>query len=253
MLVLAVVIGVTATLLAVRRAGLTIPRFAAVQAVLVFGALIGAKLYSLLERGGVPESFGAAGGGGFRYPGGIVGLLAVVPLARWLLRREGRFLGLLDLIAPGICFAMATVRVGCLLAGCCFGVASHLPWAIRYPAETRAWAEHVRLGLISVDELWSLPVHPLPVYFGLVSLLVGVEFWRLEKQKRFEGEVFFTFLVFHELGKGLLEFVRAPELGQTFGHLKIASFALAGCGLLALWRARRLQSARNASVGVVEV
>ncbi len=60
--------------------------------------------------------------------GGIAGGLAtVVVVARWMRVRP---LELLDAIAPGAALGFGIGRVGCWLAGCCYGCAAGVPWAV---------------------------------------------------------------------------------------------------------------------------
>jgi len=102
------------------------------------------------------------------------------------------------LAAPALVF-MALARIGCLLAGCCFGglsghpellanvadpalqrqlatvpvlAAFELPWALRFPAGSFAHGQHVALGLIPPDAPASLPVHPVQLYETLLLLIL---------------------------------------------------------------------------------
>jgi len=50
-------------------------------------------------------------------------------------------------------------KVACLLAGCCFGSETSVPWAVVFPDDSRC-------------ELAGLPIHPLQVYDALLPLAV---------------------------------------------------------------------------------
>jgi phosphatidylglycerol---prolipoprotein diacylglyceryl transferase len=58
------------------------------------------------------------------------GAAAIVLGARWLGLSAPR---LLDAAVPWVALAQAVGRLGCLLGGCCYGIASHATWAVRYP------------------------------------------------------------------------------------------------------------------------
>jgi phosphatidylglycerol:prolipoprotein diacylglycerol transferase len=60
--------------------------------------------------------------------GGMLGI--------WLFARKYRIplLAICDLISPSMMLGLAIGRVGCLLNGCCFGMACEHPWAITFPA-----------------------------------------------------------------------------------------------------------------------
>jgi prolipoprotein diacylglyceryltransferase len=82
--VLAIVVGMAATVVCAKRARLPIAQFFMAHTFVVVAAVIGAKLYSMYEQGSVfPGS--AISLAGFRYPGGILAVLvalALVPLHR---------------------------------------------------------------------------------------------------------------------------------------------------------------------------
>ena len=56
----------------------------------------------------------------------------------------------------------------------------------------------------------------------------------LRGRAAFEGQVFLLFLVLHEAGKGLLEFLRASDPFNGGPHLQIVSFALAALATVTL-------------------
>lgn len=74
--------------------------------------------------------------------------------------------------ATALLGAVAVGRLGCLVNGCCFGVPTDLPWAVRQPAGAFAAELHAHLGLVPAGGP-SLPIHPWPLYeaLGLAGLL----------------------------------------------------------------------------------
>ena len=121
---LAIVLGVGAgTLLAVRRAREPAPVAVAVAAVAAASLVGGHALFVLLHGGGA---------GGLASTGGIAaGLAATVVVARVMRRPAG---ALLDAVVPAGLLALAIGRVGCFLAGCCYGRPTALPWGVVFPA-----------------------------------------------------------------------------------------------------------------------
>lgn len=99
-----------------------------------------------LQHGGLPllgSVLNTAQGGMVVYGsffGGMSGLLAFVHKYRlpWL--------ALVDLIAPGMVLGLAIGRIGCLMTGCCYGGACHLPWAITFPPLSPAYYNQVERG-----------------------------------------------------------------------------------------------------------
>jgi prolipoprotein diacylglyceryltransferase len=173
--------------------------------------VLGAKLHSVIERGGALFPLQQELTQGYRYPGAIVALVIVVAVAgRWFSR--GLSLAALgDALAPSVGVGAALLRVGCFLSGCCFGVRSDLPWAVSFPAQRPAWHAHLGAGWIQPTSEQSLPVHPLQLYFVGLSLGAALVAWWVQRRKRFDGQALLTFLTIDGIGKALLEFLRATR------------------------------------------
>lgn len=82
---------------------------------------------------------------------------------------------LADSVAPALGVGIALMRVGCFLAGCCFGKTTDLPWGVTFPAGSDA---HV-YQMLNDGHLFSLagpkPVHPTQLYELLAALIaVGI-------------------------------------------------------------------------------
>jgi len=190
--------------------------------------LLGAKLHAMLEAG----SWEIVSRFGFRYPGGIIGALVGGGLLAWFGRRGKLLLRLGDLIAPSASFAMVFVRLGCLLAGCCHGTPSDLPWAVAFTQDSYAWRWHVDHALLSPDSPVSLAVHPLQLYFAAWSAFTGVIAWRMLRSSLPAGQVLFAYVGFDNFGKALLESFRDPPVPA----LRWASLLLTALAMIALAR-----------------
>ncbi|MCU0234677.1 MAG: prolipoprotein diacylglyceryl transferase, partial [Thermoanaerobaculales bacterium] len=130
---------------------------------LVIWALLGAKLLLVIVE--LPSYLAnPAALLGLVRAGGVFlgGFLAAVAAAVVLLRRY-RLPALLtfDVVAPSLALGHAIGRVGCLLAGCCWGARCDLPWALTYTSPVAAQ----RLGTPL-----HVPLHPYPVYEAIFNL-----------------------------------------------------------------------------------
>ena len=136
----------------------------------------------------------------YRLPGFVAGTNDPFGLAAWgalagtaaafalLARRRGVSPArALDLATPALLALLGIGRIGCFLGGCDAGQVSHVPWALRFPAGTEAFREHVARGLVAATDPRSLAVHPAQLYeaFGALLLALGVE--RLSKRPRLAG------------------------------------------------------------------
>ncbi|TMB38062.1 MAG: hypothetical protein E6J55_25335 [Deltaproteobacteria bacterium] len=124
---LAVALGVAAGFaLALRRARNPTPALAAAAATAV-AALAGAHWLFRAMHGGE----GRFWSGGLASTGGVATGLGAVWVTARLTRRPAR--ELLDALAPAGILALAIGRIGCFLAGCCYGRPSAVPWAVVFP------------------------------------------------------------------------------------------------------------------------
>ncbi|HEU4733486.1 MAG TPA: prolipoprotein diacylglyceryl transferase family protein [Kofleriaceae bacterium] len=130
-------------------------------------------------------------------------------------RREGLPLarvGDLSVIPLGV--ALAFARLGCFMAGCDYGKVTSLPWAVRFPAGSPAWRDHVAGGLISAERAESLPVHPTELYEALLGLvIVGMAVVvsgraRRSGRSRHEGELFLLAAATYAIGRLAIEALR---------------------------------------------
>ena len=230
-LAVAVLVGVGVAIFNAPAAGIPRRRLALALPVFIVAGMTGAKLHSLIERSGNVYSLAWEARNGYRYAGAIVGIALGTLVARGLLFRRVPWGRLADCLAPAIALAMAAYRLGCFCEGCCFGVVSTLPWAVRFPAGSPAWRQQVTDGLLAEDSLASLPVHPLQIYFLVLALLIGLSLLRVQHRKAYDGQVILLFLALHDAGKFLLEFLRS----STTQNIQICSaiVALVATGLLA--------------------
>lgn len=210
---LGVALGLTVTTMAARRSRLPL---GGRECLLLFACIIagfaGAKMESILERGGTPLNLRAEITEGYRYFGGVMGAALAFVVSRRLLGARTPLLAMADVLMPSAAAAMVGVRLGCFLAGCCHGSVSGVPWAMAFPAGSDAWERHVSLGLLSADATSSLPVHPLQLYFALASLAVaGLGFWVLPF-RRYEGQVALLCLTLDASLKWDLEGLRDPQV-----------------------------------------
>ncbi|HPF44353.1 MAG TPA: prolipoprotein diacylglyceryl transferase [Syntrophomonadaceae bacterium] len=121
---------------------------------------------------------------------------------------------LLDMFAPYVAFSYALVRIGCFLAGCCYGEATSCSLGVVFP---------------NVD---SLPRHPTQLYSSLINfILFAFLLWYFPRRK-FAGEVFALYIGGYAVYRLIIEFFReniifygAFTLGQVFSFFLLV-FAL---------------------------
>lgn len=70
------------------------------------------------------------GGGLYLAPGLLLGVLIAIPIPILFKQSVG---ATFDALAPALLGSLALGRVGCFLAGCCYGRPTDLPWAMHFP------------------------------------------------------------------------------------------------------------------------
>ena len=83
------------------------------------------------------------------YQGGF--LVAFVTAMLYMRRQNLPVLATCDVFAPGIALGQAIGRLGCFSAGCCWGIETHVPWAVTFRNPQAAELTGVPLGI---------PLHP---------------------------------------------------------------------------------------------
>ena len=154
--------------------------------------------------------------GGLTYYGGFIGASGV---AVWILRRDKFPLGTMaDFSGFAIPMGLVFGRLGCLLAGCCFGAECNLPWALSFPSRSGASETQAKAHLIASKFLPSLHVHPTQVYESLACLAItGFCLLYVYPRKRYAGHVFVVFATLYAVARFLLEFLRRDDRGSLLG------------------------------------
>jgi phosphatidylglycerol:prolipoprotein diacylglycerol transferase len=181
--------------------------------------------------------------GGLTYYGGFIGAsLVAIPLLK---RDRFPFWKAADYAGIGIPLGLAFGRMGCLLAGCCFGAQCDLPWAMSFPAGSPASEAQHDAHLLVSSHLPSLPVHPTQVYESAGSLAIAAICWVLvNPRKRYDGHVFAWFVGLYAVLRFVLEFLRRDARGGLVGlsTSQLIGLALVAFAVLLHWKRRHAAS-----------
>ena len=139
--------------------------------------------------------------------GGIIGLFVGILLAQAVLRFN---LPVFDHLAIALPMALAVSRLGCLMAGCCFGSPTTLPLGIKYAAGSQAWQSQLIQGLISDNDHCSLAVHPVQLYQFAGCLLIAFIAWRTRKFWKANGSLFLFSVLCYGFMRFFIEFLCDP-------------------------------------------
>lgn len=137
------------------------------------------------------------------------GALAGASIAVWLAARKRSFdvPTALDALAPSLGVLVIAGRLGCLVAGCCFGAPASSPLAVAYPPGTPAYANHLAQHLISSGAAASAPTHPAPLYEMIAgALMIGASISMPAATRR--GTSFWAVVVTYAVARFAIEIVR---------------------------------------------
>lgn len=176
--------------------GLTFDQTNNLFILLVLAGVIGGKLFMIFED---PSAYLSNpkklfSGSGFVFYGS---LLTAIPVMLWYFRKAKLpVLAMLDIMAIVTCIVHGFGRIGCFMAGCCYGI----------PTDSF-------LGVIFSDpvcqaEPLHTPLHPTQLYeaffiFSLMGVLL-----LLRSKKQFDGQLFLIYLMAYATGRGVLELFR---------------------------------------------
>jgi phosphatidylglycerol:prolipoprotein diacylglycerol transferase len=120
---------------------------------------------------------------------------------------------LADLFSPPVALGLFFGRIGCFLAGCCYGKETSLPWGV------------VFTNANSLARLY-VPLHPTQLYEAAGSLALFFFLnWKL-KNKSFDGQIIWLFLFSYSVFRFFIEIFRDDPRKFVFQGLLSTSQAI---------------------------
>ena len=194
-----------------RRRGLDSGKVLDLGIYIIVSAIVGGKLLLLATdfksfRANPTDILSLARSGGVFY-GGLVLAAAV---AFWYMRRHALPLWTtFDVFAPGIALGHAVGRLGCLMAGCCWGHATTLPWGITFTDPFTGSYVGTPLGT---------PLHPTQIYEAVTegAILMFLLWLERGRGRDFAGRTFWTYILLYGLSRYIIEFFRGDPRGSVW-------------------------------------
>lgn len=176
----------------------------------VIGGILGGKglfiiteLKNIIKDPSILLNFGY----GFVIYGAIGGgALAIYLYCR---KKKWNILEILDITVGGLAIAQGFGRIGCFLAGCCYGAATDLPIGVVFPEGSLAPA--------------GIHVHPTQIYSSVFDFILGFFLLYYGRKKRAHGKVMGMYLIIYSIGRFLVEFLRNDPRGNV-GLLSTSQF-----------------------------
>ncbi len=235
MMALAFLAGLWTATLRARRANIPGEKIADVTLWLMVGAILGARIFYVTtywkqEFADQPftEVF-MIQHGGLVYYGGFIGAVLAGVIA--IKRLKLPLWQTADVFAPSIALGSVFGRIGCLLNGCCYGRECDLPWAITFTNPQASQYSNTPLGV---------PLHPTQIYDALLNLGLYFLLAWMFRRKKFDGQIFATYLILYAVFRSIVEYFRGDypgdhiHAGLTSAQLVSVPIFIAGLALAAI-------------------
>ena len=148
--------------------------------------------------------------GGIAIYGAVIGAFVFGGLAaKW---RKIPLLPLFDLVSLGFLIGQGIGRWGNFVNQEAFGTNTTLPWGM-YSEGTEAYLKSVQVTLpagMTVDP--TAPVHPTFLYESIWCLVGFVILASLVKRRKFNGQIFLSYIIWYGLGRSWIEGLRTDSL-----------------------------------------
>ncbi len=168
----------------------------------IYGLIIGfvgAKLlYIIVEfERFMKDPMSVIGSEGFVVYGGIIaGVVAAIAYCKI---KKVSFLEYFDLLMPSVSVAQGFGRIGCLLAGCCYGRETTSMFGIVFPEGCMAPA--------------GVKLLPTQVFSSIGDFLIAaILIWAYDKRKN-DGDIGVLYMILYGIGRFVIEMLRSDARG----------------------------------------
>ncbi len=213
----------------IARRGLDREKFLDMGFWVVLSAIAGARTFHVLvywrQYAEAPGEILKLWNGGLVFYGGFIAATAACIL--YLRRHRMPFLPVADASAIGIPLGLAFGRLGCTSAGCCFGKATTLPWAITFTDPACLAPLHV-------------PLHPTQIYESIAGFAIFGFLYVTRDRFRTPGMRFWTMLILYGTARSFFEIFRDDPRGflGPFSESQVVSAVFIIYAIVSILRAR---------------
>jgi phosphatidylglycerol:prolipoprotein diacylglycerol transferase len=235
MIALGSVAGVTyMTVQGKKEVGLTFDQANALFLCIFAAAFVGGKFFLFLEDAsyyaGHPQKL--LTGRGFVFYGSF---LFTIPTMLWYFKiNKLPVFKMLDVMAMTTCIVHFFGRIGCFLAGCCYGKPTDLFFGVVFTDEA-CYAEPLNTALFPTQLFEAIYI------FIIASILLVIR-----DRRTFYGQLFLLYILFYAVGRSFLEIFRGDSergyvIGNYISHSQLVAFIL----ILAVLYFYRIWSKKN--------
>ncbi|MCR4924593.1 MAG: prolipoprotein diacylglyceryl transferase [Lachnospiraceae bacterium] len=175
---------------------------------LIVGFLGGKLLYMIVEfERLLQDPLSVVGSSGFVVYGGIIS--GVIGIFVYCKIKNISFLSYLDLLVPCLAINQGFGRLGCFMAGCCYGRVTSSHFGVVFPENSLAPS--------------GVPLIPTQLISSGFDFLLGIFLMFMSKKVKRRGDVGALYFACYAVGRFLVEFLRDDERGAV-GSLSTSQF-----------------------------
>ena len=165
------------------------------------------------------------------------GLIAALAVAFWYMRKTKLpALRTADVFAPGIALGHGIGRLGCFAAGCCWGKATHVAWAVTFTDPEANRLVGVPLGVA---------LHPTQLYESAAEFAICALLLAYSRRVHAPGAVIGLYLMLYSGARVAVEFFRVHAQANPFdGPLNASQLISVALFVLGSWWWLRARAAR---------
>lgn len=199
---------------------------------IVIAAIIGSRLLFVLlnlkEYINNPLNIIKIWEGGLVFHGGLIASLLVGFF--YLKKRQLSIWKFTDIVAPALALGQSIGRIGCLMAGCCYGKETTLPWGIVFTDPHTLAIQHTKL-------------HPTQIYSSIAAFGIFCLLLLLRKRKSFEGQIFWSYIALYSISRSIIDIFRGDGIhiffNNTVSYSQILGIVFFFSALYMLWTLKR--------------
>jgi phosphatidylglycerol:prolipoprotein diacylglycerol transferase len=188
--------------------------------ILLISGLIGARLFHTLQH--IKSNGFIFRNGGLTYYGGFVS--ASIAGFIYLRSKELPISKMMDIITPSLAIGEAIGRIGCFLAGCCFGKPTDSVLCVTYPEKSLTYT--LLKGQCS---------YPTQVFTSIILFLVFIILIIISKWTIFSGQLFLIYAIIHSIQRFFIDFFRLYSPEEYIGNLATSQLISLIIGFSALF------------------
>lgn len=146
-------------------------------------------------------------GNGFVIYGAIIG--GALGIVLYSLKNKWNILELSDLVAPGVALAQGFGRIGCFLAGCCYGAETTSSIGVIFPSDSLAPS--------------GIMLYPTQIFSSIFDFALGLFLLWYGNKEVEKGKTISMYMIIYSIGRFFVEFLRNDPRGSV-GLLSTSQF-----------------------------